>query len=203
MRGKPSRHLLQVNTLNGVNMSTNTILDQSAVYIKSQGRKSKIRPLVRLDGPYGYIDLGDIEIGHEAGTLASILRRLASELEPKISRRQNYAAQANVPAELASPETAWPYLVQRFPWLFEGIETGSEPYADYLKEHQLETDLERVADLGPEPALADLSERLFSERSYGGARYKYLKKLQNRLKVASTPHRQAATEQPDSRRKAA
>ena len=184
-------------------MSTNTILDQSQVYIKSAQGKSKVLPVVRLDGPYGYVSLGEIEIGHEAGTLAAILRSLANQLEPQVSRRRAYALSQALPEELASKKTAWPYLIKRYPWLFEGIDTGSEPYANYLKESQLENDLERVADLGPEPALADLSERLFSERSYGGSRYKYLKKLQNRLKGASTPRRQATTEHPDSQRKAA
>lgn len=184
-------------------MSTNTILDQSQVYIKSAQGKSKVLPVVRLDGPYGYVSLGEIEIGHHAGTLATILRSLANQLEPQVSRRRAYSVGQALPEELTSPETAWPFLVQKFPWLFDGIEVGKEPYANYLKESQLENDLERVADLGPEPALADLSERLFSERSYGGSRYKYLKKLQNRLKGASTPRRQATTEHPDSQRKAA
>jgi len=183
-------------------MSTNNSLDQNAVYIKSSQGKSKHRPQVRLDGPYGYVSFGTFEIGHHAGELAATLRLLADQLEPKIGRRRAYAIQNQIPDELADPETAWPFLVNRFPWLFDSIETGTEPYAQYLKESQLQQDLDRVADLGPEPALADLAERLYSERSYGGSRYKYLKKLQNRLKSTSTPRRQGDRDESNLKRAA-
>lgn len=59
------------------------------------------------------------------------LKRLLRMLEVKTVEQVN-RAQA-LPVELYKPETAWPWLVEHFPWIFDGISVKTEPYAHYLK----------------------------------------------------------------------
>jgi hypothetical protein len=59
------------------------------------------------------------------------LKRLLRALEVQ-TIEQVRQAQA-LPIELYKAETAWPWLLDRFPWIFDGIRTQSEPYASYLK----------------------------------------------------------------------
>jgi hypothetical protein len=56
-----------------------------------------------------------------------------------------------LPHVLKRPETAWPFLVSRFPWLFDGIDLSKEPYAYYLKRGQDDQDVEKLR-----PYLLDL-----------------------------------------------
>lgn len=41
--------------------------------------------------------------------------------------------QSLMPAELDTPETAWPWLVENCPEIFEGINLKREPYARYIR----------------------------------------------------------------------
>lgn len=59
------------------------------------------------------------------------LKRLLRTLEPKTVEQAALAAA--LPIELYRPETAWPWLANRFPWLFSDINTATEPYASYLR----------------------------------------------------------------------
>lgn len=59
------------------------------------------------------------------------LKRLLRVLEVRSIEEVNQAEA--LPVELYKPETAWPWLLDRFPWLFDDISTEREPYASYLK----------------------------------------------------------------------
>jgi hypothetical protein len=86
------------------------------------------------------------------------------------------------------PYIAWPMLVKRYPWIFDGIDLSKEPYAHYLKGRQssgpgsqLNQDLAKVAHL-VDPRLADIAEVLTGSRQYGGsALVRRLKAVQEAL----------------------
>ena len=71
--------------------------------------------------------------------LAVELRRLAA-----LCKSVTVAEAGELPHVLRDPETAWPFLVSRFPWLFDGIDLNREPYAHYLKRGQVNQDVERL-----------------------------------------------------------
>ena len=71
--------------------------------------------------------------------LAVELRRLAALCESV-----TVAESGELPHVLKRPETAWPFLVGRFPWLFDGIDLNKEPYAHYLKRGQVSQDVEKL-----------------------------------------------------------
>lgn len=105
------------------------------------------------------------------------------------------AAADKLPEELARAETAWPWLVERFPWIFDGINTNTEPYATYLKSGGAagaDQYLAAVDHLGPGASLADISEAIYGERTYGGARYKTVKDVQTILNNTTTTPNNAA-----------
>jgi len=64
------------------------------------------------------------------------LKRLLRTFETRTLEQATAAAA--LPIELYQAETAWPFLLERFPWLFNDIDTGREPYSNYLasKTHQ-------------------------------------------------------------------
>lgn len=100
--------------------------------------------------------------------------------------------QKQLPSELADPETAWPWLVKEFPWIFDGIDTSKEPYAHYLSNSYkpktaLQSDLQKVSHLGQDCSLADLSEIIYGRRYYSGSQHKYLKQLREAL-ISSSSH---------------
>lgn len=72
------------------------------------------------------------------------LKRLLRALEVRSIEEVNQA-QA-LPVELYKPETAWPWLLERFPWLFDDISIGHEPYASYLKSGAPKTGLCEVCE---------------------------------------------------------
>ena len=77
------------------------------------------------------------------------------------------------PTELTTPESAWPYLLNRFPWLFADIDVNREPYAQYLRPRrsQTETDRAAVAHL-VNPTQADIAGALFGDRTKTGGAYR-------------------------------
>lgn len=80
---------------------------------------------------------------------------------------------AEMPKELGNPETAWPYLLNRFPWLFADINTSREPYAQYVRPQAsyTETDTKAIAHL-KDPTQADVAEILFGDRTKTGGAYR-------------------------------
>jgi len=59
------------------------------------------------------------------------LKRLLRTLE--VSTIEQVRQAQALPVELYKEETAWPWLIKNFPWLFDGINLKSEPYARWLK----------------------------------------------------------------------
>lgn len=59
------------------------------------------------------------------------LKRLLRTLE--VSTIEQVRQAQALPVELYKAETAWPWLINNFPWLFDGINIRSEPYARYTK----------------------------------------------------------------------
>lgn len=76
-----------------------------------------------------------------------------------------------LPPELDDPYTAWPWLVDRFPWLFDGIDLHHEPYYHYLKAAQPKQDAALIAHLD-NPSQADVAEVLFDDRTKTGGSYR-------------------------------
>lgn len=135
--------------------------------------------------------LGEIALMGDASELIDLLRWLIEQITPPASGwRQAHAVGRGLPTELADPETAWPYLVDRFPWLFDGIDTSREPYAQYLRKSaktgQISTLAADLQALGENPSLADISEIVFGSRYYSGSQYAQLKKIQSDLAVSSS-----------------
>lgn len=83
-------------------------------------------------GPYSYIQSGDILIGDRTEVLYAALVKLAEEIKPR-NLRQQITYWNRLPEELSEPETAWPWMLENMPWIFDGIDTSREPYAQYLK----------------------------------------------------------------------
>jgi hypothetical protein len=118
-----------------------------------------------------------IQLCGPASDLAAELRRLADIIEPSSvkerHKRQVLQDLAALPAALEKPETAWPWLVRRFPWLFDGVELSREPYASYLKSHQAGPDLAGLEALrGKVLSQADVAELLFGDRTKTGGSYR-------------------------------
>lgn len=95
----------------------------------------------------------------------------------------------------ASPSEAWPWLLRRFPDVFDGINLSSEPYAHYLNlTHKRETTrVEQDQDLLivaryflAHLTLADISEALTGKREYGGAIYTRVKTVKKLLDTTIT-----------------
>lgn len=67
---------------------------------------------------------------------------------------------------------------------------------------QLATDLDQVRHLGASASLADISEAITGERSYGGAMHKRLRRIKKLLKTSTTTPQKRSNSQ-KSQRKAA
>ncbi|MCL4295227.1 MAG: hypothetical protein KJ077_05845 [Anaerolineae bacterium] len=118
-----------------------------------------------------------VQIAARPEVLAAELRRLADLLEPSsVKQRHEKTVKrelAALPEMMTAPETAWPWLVQRFPWLFDGIDLRTEPYASYLKVPQVEKDLELLAAYrGRDLSQADVAGLLFGDRTKTGGSYR-------------------------------
>lgn len=77
------------------------------------------------------------------------------------------------PPELENPESAWPYLLNRFPWLFADIDVNREPYAQYVRPRtsQQQADRRAIAHLS-DPTQADVAGVLFGDRTKTGGSYR-------------------------------
>ncbi len=118
------------------------------------------------------VQFGPIEIFGHAQTLAAELRRLADLIEPgNVNLRHAQRISQEMPLVMATPETAWPWLVRRFPWLFNEIDTSREPYGHFLKQSQAEQDATKIAHL-INPSQADVAQALFNDRTKTGGSYR-------------------------------
>lgn len=88
-----------------------------------------------------------------------------------------------LPPEMDSPQTAWPYLKRRFPWLFsdEG-EIPKESRAAELTNTEKDV-LQFAVYMLREVhfSLADISEALTGQREYGGAMFTRVKAVRTFL----------------------
>ncbi len=90
--------------------------------------------------------------------LAAKLRELAAKLEPHNGKPDAQIVNS-LPDLPPDPHTAWPWLVSRLPWLFDGINLSAEPYAHYLKDSTQQADNQLSADV---QALLNCSDDLFT-----------------------------------------
>lgn len=94
----------------------------------------------------------------------------------------------------------WTLIALRFPWLadvlpppmFAAKSRGGNPGESGS---QIETDLDRVRHLGAAASLADISEVLTGQRTYGGATYQRVKVVKQALKTSTTTPRQGSSSQ--------
>jgi hypothetical protein len=130
------------------------------------------RLMIYLNGRQQYVQLAA-----KPDVLAAELRRLADILETSsVKERHEKTVKrelAALPDLLTGPETAWPWLVKRFPWLFDGIDLKSEPYASYLKTPQVDQDMQLLEPYrGKELSQADVAGLLFGDRTKTGGAYR-------------------------------
>lgn len=170
------------------------------ILLKKVGSKNPTPVTLRAAafGKNAYVYFGDIQIGGNAQAMAAELRRLADELEPKTITQARTRAEG-LPEELANPETAWPWLVDRFPWLFGGIDLAREPYAKYLDAAQEQQDAAAIAHLD-NPSQADVAEVLFGDRTKTGGSYR--RRILKAIDALTTTANRATTT-PNQRKKAA
>lgn len=118
-----------------------------------------------------------IQLIGQPDDLAAELHRLADIIgNSSVKERHNRQVLkdlVSLPAVLDKPETAWPWLVKRFPWLFDGVELTREPYASYLKPAAIAPDLAQLEALrGKVLSQADMAELLFGDRTKTGGSYR-------------------------------
>lgn len=162
------------NSANGGNSST--------LRLKLSSKASEI-PCTISPAVYGpayltiyYHECQDyIQVLGDPGALAAELRRLADMIEPtsvkERHKREVLRDLAQVPAVLENPKTAWPWLVARFPWLFDGIEVSREPYASYLRSGPADLALLEPYR-GQTLSQADVAQILFADRTKTGGSYR-------------------------------
>lgn len=138
----------------------------------------------------------DDDLLSDPPALIAALRDLAAEIE-RITRPPALQ-RLKLPPQLREPETAWPWLLERFPWLFDGIAVQSEPYAYYLRKSQPQQDAEAIADLD-NPSQADVAEVLFGDRTKTGGSYR--RRILAALEATTTNQDDATT--PQEQQKAA
>lgn len=137
-------------------------------------------------GQYGYVRINDMLLVSSPTALCNQLRALIAVLETvTVAQRAN-----QLPPELAEPETGWPFLVARFPWLFDGINLSAEPYASYLKGSQAGTDAALIRHLD-NPTQADVAEVLFNDRTKTGGSYR--RRILAALEAATTTENNTTT----------
>jgi len=113
--------------------------------------------------------------------LVKVLRHIADKVQATIPPPHSYLKP--LPAELGGPETGWPYLLQRFPDVFDGINLSSEPYYHYLKKSQPKQDAQAIAHI-KNPSQADVAEALFDDRTKTGGSYR--RRILAALKATTT-----------------
>lgn len=146
-----------------------------------------ITPQAHPAGKYGYVVLGPVQIGGQAGPLADLLRRLADQLEPTIQHTDFDRVLSITPAEVVAHFENSPILQSMAPDVRAVLLNGSQKQIE-AAESQLQRDLEQVfgAGLDSTALLADISEVLTGERQYGGATYKRVKDVAEALKTSTT-----------------
>jgi hypothetical protein len=150
-------------------------------------------------GKNGYLYVDNVQIGGNRIELAEQLERIAAKLRSGTVSQQTGKILQDMPKELEQPETAWPWLVQRFPWLFSDIDTSREPYKQYLKSShhnsynapdfdlQLKQDLQAIAHLA-NPTQADVAEILFGDRlKTGGSYRRRILRVMQQIATTTTP----------------
>ena len=104
-------------------------------------------------------------------------------------------------------EANWSLIALRFPMLADVV----PPPQFSVKSHsanpgesgsQLATDLDQVRHLGSGASLADISEVLTGDRSYGGAMHKRLREIKRLLKTSTTTPQRGGSSTENQRRAA-
>lgn len=124
-------------------------------------------------GKLAVIHMGEVKLIGPPAEMASQLREWAKVFDTETVEKQMSKQMGvnQMPEELKTPETGWPWLIARFPWLFDGIETSKEPYAHYLKKDQKQQDAQAISHL-KNPSQADVAEVLFGDRTMTGGSYR-------------------------------
>jgi len=133
--------------------------------------------------------------------LAAKLREPAVKLEPHNGKPDAQIVNP-LPDVLQDPNTAWPWLISRLPWLFDGINLATEPYAHYLKDskqladHQLSADVRALLTCSDELFTPDgelqrgytrkAAAVLFGDESLNGGNY--LKRIKAAIEILQTKH---------------
>lgn len=159
------------------------------IRLTPNSKPEAIIPRAHFAGKYGYVMLGPVQIGSQAGALAALLRSLADQLEPKPMQNHKPLIQS-FPSELDTPETGWPWLIKHRPWIFKGIKLSSEPYAHYLESDNNLADhiaTARAKGCNENSSKADVSFALTGKRKYGGSDYyDLIEPVWNALQASST-----------------
>ena len=92
----------------------------------------EVKTNYRVFGNNAYVSFGSVVITGNAAELADRLAEIAQAIRPK-SVSQVAQQRRELPPELATPETGWPWLIANFPQWFDGINLNKEPYAHYLR----------------------------------------------------------------------
>ena len=111
----------------------------------------------------------DKDVLNNPHQLVKVLRHIADKVQQTIPPSVPYYKP--LPPELDTPETGWPYLLARFPDVFDGITLSSEPYYSYLKKSRPQQDAQAIAHLN-NPSQADVAEALFGDRGKTGGSYR-------------------------------
>lgn len=109
------------------------------IRMKRQGQQPKPVTLKCAVHGNAYIYFDDIIIGGDPAHLAATLRELADKIEPKSLKGAQAQTWRPMPKAMETKETGWPWLVENYPQIFDGIDVTREPYAQYLKPSQNRT----------------------------------------------------------------
>ena len=142
----------------------------------------------------------DQQIMSNPKRLAFLLRYIASIVEkskPPLTPASPTLLKP-FPPELNDESTAWLWLLDNRPQLFDGIDLSKEPYYHHIKAAQQKQDARIVAQL-EDPSQADVAEALFDDRTKTGGSYR--RRILAALKAATTTGDTATT--PQKRQKAA
>ena len=135
------------------------------IRLKRPPKKSEPAKFSTAVHGYAYISIQSVNeflvLVGKPGVLAKKLRELADSIEPTTVKVAHAKKVVNeLPDVLYDPYKAWPWLVERFPWLFDGISLSSEPYAHYLKSNGQRQPDQLIQDV---KALRPYMSELFDE----------------------------------------
>lgn len=143
------------------------------------------------------------EIMSSPQRLAQVLRDMADRIEaslpgPLIPSPAKQTIFQPFPEELNDESTAWLWLLENRPQIFQGIELRTEPYYHHIKAAQERRDAELVAAMD-DPSQADVAQALFGDRTQTGGSYR--RRILKAIKNATTTN-PPATIQPKSKKAA-